>query len=807
MSCLVYLDTLDLGFCFDDHSAIVSNEDLKPGSPWSNLLFDDFWGTPMNVEGSHKSYRPLCVLTFRLNYFLHALQPYGYHFVNVILHAAVTFLFVRVCRSVVECSDVVCFVAGALFAVHPIHTEAVAGVVGRAESLSAVFFLLCLLAYKQCCKEDNKTNYNWLLTSLLLCVATVLCKEQGVTVVAVCLVYDVFLARKLNLSRCIGLLRDTLTGKAFSHPWFPSLIVRVVAVVIFFVGVMAARLRIMAAALPTFVIHDNPALGAPTPTRQLTWLHLCFVNVWLLLTPSKLCPDWTMQTVPLVETVFDPRNLATLTVFAAVLALGLYGVLGQHREHKAVLMGLSLIIFPYVPASNLFFPVGFVVAERILYIPSMGFSLLVAVGVSRLMNYKYFKQVTTAGLLYLLIVHSAKTVIRNRDWESDITLFTSAIKVNGNNGKLYNNLGHQYENMKNFTYAEELFRRGSEIQPDDVGSHMNLGRVLKAMGRLPEAEQAYRTGISMLPDFKKTKKARMAPNHINIYYNLANLLREDAAGLQEADELYALAIKMKKDFVDAYINRADVLLKLNRSEDALKSYEQALKYSPQNLMALFNLGTYYLQLGNKAEAEKYYRQTLQVDPSYRMALGNLAHLLAESKEPNKLKETIQLFEKALELDPTDITSMSSIALAYGDLGQDEKALTWLGRVIEADPSLRSPQYNTAVILNRNKRYMEAIPYIQQLLKYHPSYIKGYHLMGESLFALKRYKEALEFYQKALQLNAQDHMALFNMAIVYTELGMLEQAEKSLVSLSRLAPNDPNIKERLQRVRSKMKEKD
>ena len=125
MSCLVYLDTLDLGFCFDDHSAIVSNEDLKPGSPWSNLLFDDFWGTPMNVEGSHKSYRPLCVLTFRLNYFLHALQPYGYHFVNVILHAAVTFLFVRVCCSVVECSDVVCFVAGALFAVHPIHTEAV----------------------------------------------------------------------------------------------------------------------------------------------------------------------------------------------------------------------------------------------------------------------------------------------------------------------------------------------------------------------------------------------------------------------------------------------------------------------------------------------------------------------------------------------------------------------------------------------------------------------------------------------------------------------------------------------------------
>ena len=72
---------------------------------------------------------------------------------------------------------------------------------------------------------------------------------------------------------------------------------------------------------------------------------------------------------------------------------------------------------------------------------------------------------------------------------SDLTLFTAAIRVNPNNGKLYSNLGHQYEHMKNYSYAEHLFRRGTEIQPDDAGAFMNLGRALKAMGRLEEAEK------------------------------------------------------------------------------------------------------------------------------------------------------------------------------------------------------------------------------------------------------------------------------------------------------------------------------
>lgn len=89
--------------------AILSNADLKPTTPWHKLLENDFWGTPLQDKGSHGSYRPLCVATYRLNYMLGGLEPRGYHLVNVLLHALCTALVVRIARKV-------CLYTGALFA-------------------------------------------------------------------------------------------------------------------------------------------------------------------------------------------------------------------------------------------------------------------------------------------------------------------------------------------------------------------------------------------------------------------------------------------------------------------------------------------------------------------------------------------------------------------------------------------------------------------------------------------------------------------------------------------------------------------
>ena len=121
---LLYLNSLNCGLVFDDTAAVVINDDIRPTAPWADLLWNDFWGTPMRSIASHKSYRPLTVATFRLNYMLHELQPLGYHLVNVLLHSAVCYLYVLLC-GVVFSEVWPALIAGLLFAVHPIHTEAV----------------------------------------------------------------------------------------------------------------------------------------------------------------------------------------------------------------------------------------------------------------------------------------------------------------------------------------------------------------------------------------------------------------------------------------------------------------------------------------------------------------------------------------------------------------------------------------------------------------------------------------------------------------------------------------------------------
>ncbi len=142
------------------------------------------------------------------------------------------------------------------------------------------------------------------------------------------------------------------------------------------------------------------------------------------------------------------------------------------------------MVLPFLPASNLFFPVGFVVAERVLYIPSMGFSMLVAHGWSRLttspaVKYRAMKLafatdgetaatvlvsrrrkgVVHAAMLALLATHSIKTYARNLDWQSEQAIFSAGLKVNQRNAKLFNNVGHALESQARYEEALEYFLR------------------------------------------------------------------------------------------------------------------------------------------------------------------------------------------------------------------------------------------------------------------------------------------------------------------------------------------------------------
>lgn len=127
------------------------------------------------------------------------------------------------------------------------------------------------------------------------------------------------------------------------------------------------------------------------------------------------------------------------------------------------------------------------------------------------------------------------------------------------------------------------------------GAHINVGRTYNHLKMFKEAEEAYLKAKSLLPKAKpgESYQARIAPNHLNVFLNLANLISKNATRLEEADMLYRQAISMRADYTQAYINRGDILIKLNRTKEAQEVYERALLYDSNNPDIYYNVSGYF----------------------------------------------------------------------------------------------------------------------------------------------------------------------------------------------------------------------
>ncbi|XP_071057898.1 protein O-mannosyl-transferase TMTC2 isoform X2 [Pseudochaenichthys georgianus] len=647
----LYLNTLDADFCYDDSRAIKTNQDLLPETPWTNVLYDDFWGTLLTHSGSHKSYRPLCTLSFRLNYALHALRPWGFHLLNVVLHGLVTALFTAFSRQLLG-GGLWSLLAGLLFASHPVHTEAVSGVVGRADVGAALFFLLSLLCYVRHCglRRDFQSRcggswcWGWMLGSLGCAAASMLWKEQGVTVLAVSAVYDLFVFQRLRFRQALLLL----LGKKKNVRVLLSLCV----LASWGVLLLSARLYWMGNKPPNFSNSDNPAADSPHfLTRTLTFLHLPVANAWLLLCPDRLSFDWSMDAVPLVRSLADWRNLHTVAFYGGFVLLGLFGLQGPTSKaketngkayvtngksitngngchaadtnhntdqgppqttlngsaglhqcpprttlpptHHLVLFSLGMLSLPFLPATNLFFYVGFVIAERVLYIPSMGFCLLVAAGARTLhirLRTKGCRALLMGLCMGLVLLNGLRTVQRNRDWSNE----------------------------------ENLYRSGIGANPAKAWG--NLGNVLKNQGKMAEAEKAYRNALH--------HRGNMA----DMLYNLGLLLQENER-LSEALQYYKLAIGSRPTLASAYLNTGIILMNQGSLEEAKRTFLTCADIPDENLKdphahkssvtsCLYNLGKLLHEQGHQEEALSIYREAVQKMPK-QFAPHSLFNMMAQ----------------------------------------------------------------------------------------------------------------------------------------------------------------------------------
>jgi hypothetical protein len=380
---LCYANALNGEFVLDDDGCIKDNKDVTdPNQPLEAIFQNDYWGQNVLNRGSHKSWRPLTILTFRFDFSNWGLVPFGFHVTNVLLHGLVTLVFMYFCRHV-------CFrhthdslpsvVAALLFATHPVHCEAVTGIAGRADVLSGLFFLLSCLAYT-CVPTGNTAadgtlSIPWAVASLFLLTASMLSKEQGITAAGIWFVYDACVS-------CRFLMKG---GPSLTQ--LPSLVMNMGARAGFIVfsvfQLLGIRFSFLGDSQPDFMAVDNPAAAATdVNTRVLTQHYLASRHLWTLVWPTTLCCDYAAGSIPLVVNSTDERLLLTLASYTCLLLLVGVACFPSAASTDAMrlplILGLAMLVLPFVPASSMFFRVGFVLAERVLYMPSFGWCILLA---------------------------------------------------------------------------------------------------------------------------------------------------------------------------------------------------------------------------------------------------------------------------------------------------------------------------------------------------------------------------------------------------------------------------------------------
>ncbi|XP_022244376.1 transmembrane and TPR repeat-containing protein CG4050-like [Limulus polyphemus] len=789
----VYSTSLGGNLVFDDIAAIQENRDVRPSSPFINLFLDDFWGTPLHKEQSHKSYRPFTVFTFRLNYAVHGLQPLGYHAINVLLHALVCVLYYRLCLLFLP--RFVSSVAAILFSVHPIHTEAVFDMIRHVSLFVDMNNVTTDPQRWRCCAE-----------TAALAVCGTLCKEQCLTVLVVCSFYDLL---SLKVSCLTHIWQCVLLGRGVVSLWIRKSLARIGFLGLTALLTIVIRFRLMGPHLPQFNRFDNPASVSPFPARQLTFSYLLSLNAWLLLFPCDLCCDWTMGTIPLVTSIEDLRNISTLCFCVVLFLLLRSSWLSEESQRVPLLMGLSLSVLPFLPASNLFCHVGFVIAERVLYLPSMGFCILIAIGWTHLWRDRRLRGSAVVGLALLVTIHGMKTVVRNREWESDETLFSSGLRVNQKNAKLYNNLGKVLEEQSQYEEALQYFQQAIRIQPDDVRGYLNSGRLFTHMKKYQEAELVYLKAKSLLPQANRIKssEARITQTHLQLFLNLASLISRNNTRLEEADALYQEAIKLRSDYTRAYLNRGDFLMKINRTKEAEAMYERALQYDTHNPDLYHNLGVLLMDQRKNQEALAMFNRALDIDPDHEQALVNSAILIQESDMALHHK---QLASERLRKMVEGGKQNELIYFNLGMLSLENKdilgAEQWLNKALQIRPNLRSALFNLALLLSEDGRPLEAFVYLKRLLQNQPDHVKGLILIAD-IYAghFGDLEAAEECYKKILQSDPANIQGLHNLCVVYYRRQQLVEAEACFQQAHVQSPNTEYIRQHLEITRRQLQQ--
>ncbi len=634
----------------DSTQAITHNKVVQQ-APFGQILGSDFWGVPSEANYGTHSYRPAVSLSYALQTRLFGSSPALFHLVDMALHACAAVLLALILLTLLPATPWAGW-AAALFGAHPVVSEAVCSVVGRADLMAGLALLGALLLHLRA----GRARSPWLLEAgaLGLLALALLSKEYAVAFPFLLLTFDL----------CLQFSGRAGEGdrRRVRFVWAGAFALLGVYLVV--------RLALFGALgqVPMLGPGDHPLFGQPLSVRLATALWLLVPSVRLLFLPFGLSYWYSLGTLPIAGGLSDFRALAGVVLLAAVGFLALREL--ALRRDPIPALGVCLFVFPLAPSLNTVSLAGVLFAERFLYLPAAGLALCVGWALTRWVAGRTAERAAMAALSLVLLVFLGVTTARVGDWRSAESLARATVKWHPEASDAWFELGVALGGQGRHEEAAEALARSVQLWDKRPMVWRNYAIALFALGRYDDSAAAWRRTLALSPP------------------DLPPLWR----GLGEAD------------------------LRAGNAEEAVRALSRAKELAPQDgdavvllaqaelLLAQERLGT-----GHPDEAVSLAEQAAGLGPLPPEGLYLVGLVINRSGEPEHAKT---YFDRALEQDPDLLRKKFDVGVELFQKGRNDLAISQFREILVVRPDHAPTLFNLGAALIKAGRPAEAVSYLQ-----------------------------------------------------------------------------------------------
>lgn len=695
---VVYANSLQGPFVYDDKPSTLYNPTIRSLWPPDALLQPPGGGA--TVSG-----RPVLNISFAIDYALHGNSVRGYHIGNVLIHLAGALALFGIIRRLHERSvgingrqsAGVALTMAALWALHPLQTEAVTYIVQRAESLMALFYLLTIYCFLRSC--DAVRPGRWRTLAWILCALGMGTKENMFSApVVVFLVDRAFVAgsvaaawrarRAFYLSLAatmlivIGLVMTTGGNRGGSAG--------------FNVGVSWGQ----------YVLTQFPALA-----RYLA------LSLW----PSPLIFDYGSFVITDLTEIIRP-----VLVVTAVLIVALYAVWRHPRVGAAAALALAVLApTSLVPGTTQ------MIVEHRMYLPLAAVVLAwlpVAAGC-----------LGGGGRLALALAVLAlglQTAARNRTYHSELALWHDTAVKRPNNPVALSSVGVALTDAGKSEQAVAYYRAALQLNPNYSPALANLGLALTQSGRPADALPLLERALEI--------NERNAQCHLN-----AGVALDLSGRPEEAFAHYERAVALNALLPDAHNDYGDALCRRGRLDEGLRHLQRALELEPNYAEAYFNLAAALLRLGRKDEAFTAFEHGIQIRPNDSAAYVTWGTFLQRQGHP---ADALSVFAAAVKRHPDSPEVHYSYGTALGSRERYAEAIPQFEAALRLRPNYAEAHNNFGNTLLAVNRLAEAISQYEQALVLRPDNASTHNNLGLALARSGRIAEAEKQFAEAVRID-------------------------------------------------------